>query len=145
MSKLRDYLQKCFKVHLSSKEWGDVVREAGKNRILNEAYMSGYNTGLKTGRQEAIFETVTPNKIREECGLDPIIPIDKDKQIVKVLEEKSVIIQFNSMLKSETLKVLKEDIQNQIKENGFAVVDARCKIIEFDNPKYLIETKRGDA
>lgn len=81
------------------------------------------------------------NMIREHLCLDPIIPVDKDKQIVKVLEGKNVIIQFDSLLKPETIELLKEDIQNQIKENGFAVVDGRCKIVEFDNPKYLIETK----
>lgn len=71
----------------------------------------------------------------------PIIPIDKDKQIVKILEGKNVIIQFDAMLKAETIELLIENIQNQIKENGFAVVDGSCKIVEFDNPKYLIETK----
>lgn len=30
-------------------------------------------------------------------------------------------------------------------ENRFAVVDGRYKIVKFDNPKYLIKTKRGDA
>lgn len=74
-----------------------------------------------------------------------IIPVDKDKHIIKVLEGKSVIIQFDSMLKSETIELLKEDIQNQIKENGFAIVDGRCKIFEFDNPKHPIKTKVGDA
>lgn len=88
------------------------------------------------------------NKIRDKLSnkasdksTEKIIPIDKDKQIVKIHEGKSVIIQFNSMMKAETIKLLREDIQNQIKENGFAVVDGKCKIVEFDNPKYLIETK----
>lgn len=141
MINLLDHLRKVFHCHLPSKEWGDAFREAEKNRILNEAYLSGYNAGLKAGRQEYIFEKVTPNKIREACGLDPIIPIDKDKQIVKIHECKSVVIQFDTMIKPETIKQLKEDIQKQIKEHGFAVVDGRCKIVEFDNPNYLIETK----
>lgn len=84
---------------------------------------------------------VPPNMIRTHLGLEHIIPVDKDKQIVKILQGKSVIIQFDSMLKAETIKLLKEDIQNQIRENGFAVVDGRCKIVEFDNPKFIIETK----
>lgn len=79
--------------------------------------------------------------LREHLGLDPIIPVDKDKQIVKIVEGKSVIIQFDHMLKADTIELLREDIQKQIKEHGFAVVDGRCKIVEFDNPKYLIETK----
>ncbi len=70
-----------------------------------------------------------------------IIPVDKDKHIIKVLEGKSVIIQFDSLLKPGAIEILKENIQKQIKENGFAVVDGRCKIVEFDNPKYLVETK----
>lgn len=88
-----------------------------------------------------ISSVLPPNMVREYLGLDPIIPIDKDKQILKIHEGKSVIIRFDKMIKPETIKQLKEDIQNQIKENGFAVVDGRCKIVEFDNPKYLIETK----
>lgn len=82
-----------------------------------------------------------PNMYRTYLGLDSIIPVDEDKQIVKILEGKSVIIQFDAMMKTETIELLKEDIQKQIKENGFAVVDGRCKIVEFDNPKYMIETK----
>lgn len=136
-----DYIRKIFHRHSPSKEFEDNIREVEKNKSLTESYLSGYNAGLSYGRQEYIFEKVTPDEIREVCGLDPIIPIDKDKQIVKVLEGKSVIIQFDSLLKKETIEALKEDIQNQIKENGFAVVDGKCKIVEFDNPKYLIETK----
>lgn len=82
-----------------------------------------------------------PNSYITYLGLDPIIPVDEDKQIVKIPEGKSVIIQFDAMMKTETIELLKEDIQKQIKENGFAVVDGRCKIAEFDNLKYLIETK----
>lgn len=84
---------------------------------------------------------MSPNSYRTYLGLDPIIPVDKDKQIVKILEGKSVIIQFDAMLKAETIKLLREDIQNQIRENEFAVVDGRCKIVEFDNPKFIFETK----
>lgn len=72
---------------------------------------------------------------------DFIIPVDKDKQIVKILEGKSVIIQVDTLIKPETIELLKEDIQKQIKENGFAVVNGKYKIFEFNNPKYLIETK----
>lgn len=78
---------------------------------------------------------------KKSVDLNPIIPVDKDKQIVKIFEGKSIIIQFDSMLKADTIKLLEENIRNQIKENGFAVVDGRCKIIEFDNPKFIIKTK----
>lgn len=141
MINLLDYIRGKLKVHSPSKEYEDVVREAEKNRILNKAYLSGYNSGLNAGRQEAIFKKFTPNEIREACGLDPIIPVDKDKKIVKIFEDKSVIIQLDRLLSEESMKQIKEDIQKQIKENGFAVVDGRCKIIEFDNPKAVIETK----
>lgn len=79
--------------------------------------------------------------IRESLGLDPIIPIDKDKQIIKILEGKSVIIQFDSIFSQEAIMHMQENISNQLKENGFAVVDGRCRIVEFDNPKAIIETK----
>lgn len=82
-----------------------------------------------------------PNISRAFLGLDPIISVDKDKQIVKIHEGKNVIIQYDHILSEESMKQIKEDIQKQIKEHGFAVVDGRCKIVEFDNPKYLIETK----
>ena len=78
---------------------------------------------------------------RAYLGLDPIIHVCKDEQVVTTLECKNVIIQFDSMLKADTIEMLKEDIKKQIKENGFAVVDARCKIVEFDSPNYLIRTK----
>lgn len=94
-----------------------------------------------------VFKVHSPNKEwsdiykKKRVELNPIIPVDKDKQIVKIFEGKSIIIQFDSMLTADTIKLLEENIRNQIKENGFAVVDGRCKIIEFDNPKAMIETK----
>ena len=72
---------------------------------------------------------------------DCIIPIDKDKQIIKILEGKSVIIQFDSIFSQEAIMCMQENISNQLKENGFAVVDGRCRIVEFDNPKAIIKTK----
>lgn len=84
---------------------------------------------------------VPPNMLREYLGLYPIVPVGEDKQIVKILEGKNAIIQFDSILSEETMQQIKDDIQNQIKENGFAVVDNRCRIIEIDNPKAIIETK----
>ena len=81
------------------------------------------------------------NMAREFLGLDPIVPVDKYKQAIKILEGKNAIIQFDSILSKETMQQIKDDIQNQIKENGFAVVDNRCRIIEIDNPKAIIETK----
>lgn len=82
---------------------------------------------------------------RKSNALNSIIPVDEDKQLVKISEGKSVIIQIDSMLKVETTELIKKYIQKQIEENGFAVVDGRCKIVEFDNPKFIIKTKCGDV
>lgn len=94
-----------------------------------------------------VFKVHSPTKEwpdiykKKSVALNPIIPVDENNQIVKISEGKSVIIQINSMLKVETTELIKEYIQKQIEENGFAVVDSRCKIVEFDNPKFIIKTK----
>ena len=94
-----------------------------------------------------VFKVHSPTKEwpdiykKKSVALNPIIPVDEDKQIVKISEGKSVIIQIDSMLKVETTELIKEYIQKQIEENGFAVVDGRCKIVEFDNPYFIIKTK----
>lgn len=117
MSNLLDYIRGKLKVHSPSKEWPEIEKLEYTDKRVYDIPTKAY------------------------LGLDPIISIDKDKQIVVVLERRGVIIQFDSMIKPETIEILKEDIQKQIKEHGFAVVDGRCKIVEFDNPKAVIETK----
>lgn len=126
MSNLLDYIRGKLKVHSPSKEWPEIEKlEYTDKRV--------YDTPTKA--------ILPPNLYRYTIGLDPIISVDKDEQVIKIFEGKSVIIQFDCILSEESMKQIKEDIQKQIKENGFAVVDGRCKIVEFDNPKYLIETK----
>lgn len=88
-----------------------------------------------------IKSNIPPNMTRAYLGLDPIIPIDKDKQIVKILDGKNIFIRFDSILPKETIRQIQEDIQNQIEENGFIVMDARCKIFEIDRPISIIDTK----
>lgn len=149
----RAYGYESFDLDLDTTTFNIKIEDRYKNEIdtikinplsFNEEYLDKLRDKLSNKASEKSIPTkaiLPPNLCRSYLGLDPIIPFDKDKQIVKVLEGKSVIIQFDSLLKKETLEALKEYIQNQIKENGFAVVDGKCKIVEFDNPKYLIETK----
>lgn len=87
---------------------GDVIQEPFE--FLWRYKMSMFKSRKKID-SVPISSVLQPIMIREHLGLDPIIPVDKDKQIVKVLEGKSVIIQFDSMIKHETIELLKEDIQ----------------------------------
>lgn len=126
MSNLLDYIRGKLKVHSTSKEWPEIEKlEYTDKRV--------YDIPTKA--------TLPPNLYRSYLGIDSIVPVDKDEQVIKIFEGKSVIIQFDHLLSEESMKQIKEDIQKQIKENGFAVMDNGCKIIEFDDPKYLIETK----
>lgn len=63
---LMDWLRRMFKVHSPSKEWPDI------EQIKTQAYIEGYEQGRKDERLEIIYTTVTPNMIREACGLEPI-------------------------------------------------------------------------
>ena len=126
MNNLLDYIRGKLKVHSPSKEWPEIEK---LEYIDKRVYDIPTKANLPT------------NLYRSYLGMDPIVPVDKDEQVIKIFEGKSVIIQFDRLLSEESMKQIKENIQKQIKENGFAVVDARCKIVEFENPKAVIETK----
>ena len=66
MNKLLNYIRRMLKVHSPSKVWHDV------EKIRAQAFLQGYKQGRKDERMEIIFATVTPNMIREACGLEPI-------------------------------------------------------------------------
>lgn len=127
----RDIEGEVLDIHKIHK-YSDLISVANK---IEASLLDKLKNGIPTS------SVVPPNMLREYLDLDPVVPVDKDKQIVKILEGKSAIIQFDSILSKETMKQIKDDIQNQIKENGFAVVDNRCRIIEIDNSKAIIETK----
>lgn len=126
MSNLLNYIRGKLKIHSPNKGWPEIEKLEYTDKVE-------YDVPTKA--------ILPPNLYRSYLGIDPIVPVDKDEQVIKIFEGKSVIIQFNRLLSEESMKQIKENIQKQIKENGFAVVDARCKIVEFDDPKYLIETK----
>lgn len=126
MSNLLDYIRGKLKVHSPSKEWAEIKKLEYTDKKVYEV-----PTNPK----------YPPNMTRAFFGLDPIIHIHEDGQVIKIVEGKNVIIQFDSILSEESMNQIKDNIQSQIKENGFAVVDGKCKIVEFDNPKYLIKTK----
>ena len=42
------------------------------NKLLNKAYLEGYQLGLDSGRFEATIRRYSPNEIREILGLKPI-------------------------------------------------------------------------
>lgn len=127
MNKILEWIQKLFNIHSPCKGRKDIYKKE--------------NSDCYRELDIPTKAVLPPNLYRSYLDLDPIIPVDEDKQIIKIVEGKSVIIQFDRMMKPEAIKQLEEVIKKQIKENGFAVVDGRCKIVEFDNPKYLIETK----
>lgn len=66
MNKLLNYIRRMLKVHSPSKVWHDV------EKIRAQAFLQGYKQGRKDESMEIIFATVTPNMIREACGLAPI-------------------------------------------------------------------------
>lgn len=66
MNKLLDYIRRVLKVHSPCRVWYDV------EKISAQAFLQGYEQGRKDERMEMIFATVTPNMIREACGLEPI-------------------------------------------------------------------------
>lgn len=63
---IMNWLRSVFKVHSPTKEWPDIYENK------SQAYIAGYKQGRKDERQEMIFTTVTPNMIREACGLEHI-------------------------------------------------------------------------
>ena len=66
MNKLLDYIRRMLKVHSPSKGLSDIE----KNKT--QFFLQGYEQGRKDERMEMIFTTITPNMIREACGLEPI-------------------------------------------------------------------------
>lgn len=66
MNKLLDYIRRMLKRHSPNKKWSKI------EKIRAQAFLQGYKQGRKDERMEIIFATVTPNMIREACGLEPI-------------------------------------------------------------------------
>lgn len=131
MIDFKTYLRKLFRRHSPNEEFSKGIKISKDEK--SDLYDRIDNIPIN--------QKYPPNMTRAFLGLEPIIHIGEDEQVITLHENKHIIIQFDSILKAETIELLREDIQNQIKENGFAVVDGRCKIVEFDNSKYLIETK----
>lgn len=48
------------------------------NAAINQAYMRGYNQGLSTGRQEAVWKRNSINDIRKAFGFGPLNEVKKD-------------------------------------------------------------------
>lgn len=42
------------------------------NALLSTSYAGGFKAGYKAGQRDTIFSAITPNDIRNACGLDPI-------------------------------------------------------------------------
>lgn len=66
MNKLLDYILRILKVDSLSNELPII------DEIKTQAFLEGYERGRKDKEIEMIFATVTPNMIREACGLEHI-------------------------------------------------------------------------
>lgn len=66
MNKLLDYILRILKVDSLDNEIPII------DKIKAQAFLEGYEQGRKDKEIEMIFATITPNMIREVCGLENI-------------------------------------------------------------------------
>lgn len=73
---IMDWLRRMFKVHSPNKEWQDIYKKKSVDH--------GRALDIPVNQKYPL------NMTRAFLGLDPIIRVDKDEQVVKILEGKKL-------------------------------------------------------